>query len=123
MNQLSARFAPPLFRMLLGGTAAQRDIFSMADHNKQARTDELLAAYMRPHIVASELWLRMRRFFHWQLDCELNLETLAWFPLRIVLIEFFQYLHAVKLLLGSFLADNVEIIDFTKSFSVFLLVF
>jgi 2-hydroxymuconate-semialdehyde hydrolase len=66
----------PFLRALLGATAAQRDIFSIAVHNKQALTDEVLAAYVRPHIATPERWLRLRRFFHWQLDREHNLETL-----------------------------------------------
>jgi hypothetical protein len=66
----------PFLRALLGIRAAQRDIFSIAVHNKQALTDEVLAAYVRPHIATPERWLRLRRFFHWQLDREHNLETL-----------------------------------------------
>ncbi len=66
----------PLFRAMIGFTAVQRHVFSIAVHNKHALTDEALAAYMRPHISSPERWCRLRRFFRWQLDREHNLETL-----------------------------------------------
>ncbi len=66
----------PLFRVMIGFTAIQRHVFSIAVHNKQSLTDEALAAYMRPHIASPERWYRLRRFFRWQLDREHNLETL-----------------------------------------------
>lgn len=66
----------PLFRAMIGFTAAQREVFSIAVHNQQALTDEVLAAYVRPHIATPERWLRLRRFFTWQLDREHNLETM-----------------------------------------------
>ena len=65
-----------LFRTMLGFTAVQRDVFSIAVHNKNVLTDEVLAAYVRPHIASPERWLRLRQFFVWQLDREHNLETL-----------------------------------------------
>jgi len=67
----------PLFRAMTGFTPIQRHVFSIAVHNKQALTDEALAAYMRPHIASPERWYRLRRFFRWQLDREHNLETLC----------------------------------------------
>ena len=66
----------PVFRAALGFTPIQRDVFSIAVHNKQVLTDEVLAAWIRPHLASPTRWLRLRQFFRWQLDREHNLETL-----------------------------------------------
>ena len=54
----------------------QREMFAIAVHDQGVLTDEVLAAYARPHIATAERWLPLRRFFRWQLDRDHNLETL-----------------------------------------------
>ena len=66
----------PVLRLALAFTPVQRDIFSIAVHDPAVLTDEVLAAYVRPHISSPERWLRLRRFFRWQLDRDHNRETL-----------------------------------------------
>jgi pimeloyl-ACP methyl ester carboxylesterase len=66
----------PLLRLALGFTWVRREIFAIAVHERDVLTDDVLAAYVRPHIASPERWLRLRRFFRWQLDRDHNLETL-----------------------------------------------
>jgi pimeloyl-ACP methyl ester carboxylesterase len=66
----------PVFRLALGFTPVQREVFSIAVHRPTVLTDEDLAAYVRPHTSSPGRWLRLRRFFRWQLDREHNRETL-----------------------------------------------
>src|SRR5262249_59651825 len=61
-----------------GARCTIRSLFGFLSvvHNKQVLTDEVLAAWNRPHIASPTRWLRLRQFFRWQLDRENNLETL-----------------------------------------------
>ncbi len=76
LEAITSSIISPVFRTAIGFTVIQREVFSIAVHNKQVLTDEVLAAWIRPHIASSTRWLRLRQFFHWQLDREHNLETL-----------------------------------------------
>ncbi|MBI3651588.1 MAG: alpha/beta hydrolase [Acidobacteria bacterium] len=76
LKSITNSIRSPVFRTAIGFTAVQRDVFSVAVHNQKVLTDEVLAAYVRPHIASSTRWLRLRQFYHWQLDREHNLETL-----------------------------------------------
>jgi pimeloyl-ACP methyl ester carboxylesterase len=66
----------PLLRLAMGITPIQREMFAIAVHDQGVLSDEVLAAYARPHVATPERWLRLRRFFRWQLDRDHNLETL-----------------------------------------------
>lgn len=66
----------PLFRLAMGHTFFQREVFGIAVHDERVLSDEVLAAYTRPHIASPERWRRLRRFFRWQLDRDHNRETL-----------------------------------------------
>jgi pimeloyl-ACP methyl ester carboxylesterase len=76
LHWIVSRVRSPFLRLALGFAPVQREIFSIAVHNQDVLSDDVLAAYVRPHIATPERWLRLRRFFHWQLDREHNLETL-----------------------------------------------
>jgi pimeloyl-ACP methyl ester carboxylesterase len=66
----------PLFRLALGSTWVQHEVFSIAVHRKEAFTDEVLNAYTRALIATPERWARLQRFFTWQLDREHNKVTM-----------------------------------------------
>jgi pimeloyl-ACP methyl ester carboxylesterase len=66
----------PVLRLAFGAPAVQRQLFRMAVYDSKTLTDQVLAAYVRPHIASPARWARLRRFFGWQLDREHNLETL-----------------------------------------------
>jgi pimeloyl-ACP methyl ester carboxylesterase len=76
LEQITSPILSPVYRTAIGFTAVQRKVFSIAVHNRQVLADDVLAAWMRPHIASPTRWLRLRQFFHWQLDREHNLETL-----------------------------------------------
>ncbi len=66
----------PLFRIALGYTWVQREVFGVAVHRPEAFSDEVLYAYTRALIATPARWERLQRFFRWQLDPEHNLETM-----------------------------------------------
>ncbi|MFQ5477888.1 MAG: alpha/beta fold hydrolase [Candidatus Krumholzibacteriia bacterium] len=66
----------PLFRFALQFTPIQQEVFSIAVHRKEAFTDDVVAAYVRPHISTPARWQRFVRFFRWQLDPDNNMETM-----------------------------------------------
>ena len=66
----------PLFRLLLGPSAAQRWVYRIAVQNPAVLDDEVLTAFVRPNMATPERWLRLRRFLSWQLDRDHNLETM-----------------------------------------------
>jgi pimeloyl-ACP methyl ester carboxylesterase len=66
----------PLFRLAIGVRPIQRWIYRIAVADQKTLTDEVLAAFVRPHISSGKRWTRLRRFLRWQLDREHNLETL-----------------------------------------------
>lgn len=54
----------------------RREVFSIAANRREALTDDVLEAFLRPHISTPARWQRLRRFFRWQLDPEHNAETM-----------------------------------------------
>jgi len=73
VNPLTA----PLFRLALGSSWVQHEVFAIAHHDP-ARTmsDANLAAYLRASLSTPGRSARFRRFFHWQLDPAHNRVTL-----------------------------------------------
>jgi pimeloyl-ACP methyl ester carboxylesterase len=76
LEAITSPVISPVFSTAIGFTAVQRDVFSIAVHNKQVLTDEVLAAWARPYVASSTRWLRLQRFFNWKLDREHDPETL-----------------------------------------------
>lgn len=64
VNPLSS----PLVWALLHSRLARRRIFAIAAHRGEVLSDEVLGAFVDPHIATPERWQRLRRFFAWQLD-------------------------------------------------------
>lgn len=67
----------PLFKIALGFKPIQRECFSIAAHDPDSFTDEMLDAFTRPHIASAARWARLRRFFCWQLDSDHNAVTMG----------------------------------------------
>ena len=65
-----------LVRFAFSFRALQRTAFRSAVTNPQTLSDEVLQAFLRPHISTALRWQRLRRFFQGQLDPENNRETL-----------------------------------------------
>jgi len=68
-------FASPIFWALLHLRAFRRHVFSIAAHRQEVLTDDVLQAFVRPHVSTPARWQRLRRFFRWQLDREHNQVT------------------------------------------------
>jgi len=68
-------FTSPLFRLAISFNFIQKWIYRIAVVDVNMLTDELLHAFVRPHIASPRRWARLRRFFRWQLDRNHNLET------------------------------------------------
>lgn len=66
----------PIFRYAMQFPIVQQDIFSVAVHNKEAFTDEVVGAYARAHTATPARWQRLVQFFRWQLDPEHNRVTM-----------------------------------------------
>ena len=66
----------PIFWAALHFGFVRREVFSIAAHRQEVLTDDVLRAFIRPHISKPERWQRLRRFFRWQLDPEHNAETM-----------------------------------------------
>ncbi len=62
----------PIVWALLQLPAFRRHIFSIAAHRKEALTEDVLQAFVRPHVSTPARWQRLRRFLRWQLDPEHN---------------------------------------------------
>lgn len=58
----------PLVWALLHSRRVRRRLFAIAAHRRAVLTDEVLEAFVRPHIATAARWQRLRRFFAWQLD-------------------------------------------------------
>lgn len=58
----------PLVWATLHSRRARRRIFAIAAHRREALGDEVLEAFVHPHISTPARWQRLRRFFAWQLD-------------------------------------------------------
>jgi hypothetical protein len=58
----------PVIFALLHSRHVRRRLFAIAAHRRQALTDEVLEAFVAPHIATAARWQRLRRFFAWQLD-------------------------------------------------------
>jgi len=65
----------PIFWALLHLRPVRRYVFSIAAHRQEVLTDDVLKAFLRPHISTGSRWQRLRRFFRWQLDREHNQVT------------------------------------------------
>lgn len=61
-------FTSPIIWALLHCRYVRRRIFAIAAHRQEVLTDEILAAFVEPHIATPARWQRLRRFFAWQLD-------------------------------------------------------
>ena len=70
----------PLVWALLHSREVRRRLFAIAAHRRGVLTDELLAAFVDPHIATPARWQRLRRFFTWQLDPEHRRATLDAVP-------------------------------------------
>lgn len=70
----------PVFWALLHLRPVRNDIFSIAAHRREALTDDVLKAFVRPHISTGSRWQRLRRFFRWQLDRDHNQLTMRAVP-------------------------------------------
>ena len=66
----------PVFWAALHLRFVRREVFSIAAHRQEVLTDDVLRAFVRPHISKPARWQRLRRFFRWQLDPEHNAETM-----------------------------------------------
>ena len=66
----------PIFWAALHLGFVRREVFSIAAHRQEVLTDDVLKAFVRPHISKPARWQRLRRFFRWQLDPEHNAETM-----------------------------------------------
>lgn len=58
----------PLVWVVLHSRRVRRRIFAIAAHRQAALTDDVLDAFVQPHIATPARWQRLRRFFAWQLD-------------------------------------------------------
>lgn len=58
----------PLIWAALHSRRVRRRIFAIAAHRHEVLTDEVLQAFVDPHIATPARWQRLRRFFAWQLD-------------------------------------------------------
>jgi len=58
----------PLIWAVLHSRWVRRRLFSIAAHRREVLTDEVLEAFVSPHIATPARWQRLRRFFAWQLD-------------------------------------------------------
>ena len=58
----------PLVWALLHSRWVRRRLFAIAAHRREALTDEVLDAFVEPHIATPMRWQRLRCFFAWQLD-------------------------------------------------------
>ena len=65
-----------LIRLALGFRPVQRRIFRSAVVDPATLTDEVLYAFLRPHLASPARWQRLRRFFRYQLDPHNNRQTL-----------------------------------------------
>jgi pimeloyl-ACP methyl ester carboxylesterase len=65
-----------LVRFALGFRSVQRAVFRSAVVHTQTLSDEVLQAFLRPHIATLARWQRLQRFFQGQLDPDNNRETL-----------------------------------------------
>lgn len=65
----------PIFWAALHLGPVRREVFSIAAHRQEVLTDDVLKAFLRPHISTGRRWQRLRRFFRWQLDREHNQVT------------------------------------------------
>lgn len=65
----------PIFWALLHLKGVRRYVFSIAAHRQEVLTDDVLDAFVRPHVSTPARWQRLRRFFRWQLDREHNQVT------------------------------------------------
>lgn len=66
----------PIFWGLLQLRAFRQHVFSIAAHRQEVLTDDVLKAFIRPHVSTPARWQRLRRFFRWQLDREHNQVTM-----------------------------------------------
>lgn len=66
----------PIFWALLHLRPIRHYVFSIAAHRQEVLTDDVLKAFLRPHISTGSRWQRLRRFFRWQLDREHNQVTM-----------------------------------------------
>ncbi len=71
VNGLTTR----LIYLALKSRWIQRDIFRIAVANPAVLTDEILDAFLRPHMATSQRWQRLRRFYRMQIEIENRLET------------------------------------------------
>ena len=69
-------FTSPLFRIAIAIRPIQRWLYRIAVADRNILTDDVLSAFVRPHIASGRRWTRLRRFFRWQLDRDHNRETL-----------------------------------------------
>jgi pimeloyl-ACP methyl ester carboxylesterase len=58
----------PVVWALLHSRRVRRRLFAIAAHRREGLTDEVLEAFVEPHIATAARWQRLRRFFAWQLD-------------------------------------------------------
>ena len=58
----------PVVWALLHSCSVRRRLFAIAAHRGEVLTDEVLEAFVAPHIATPARWQRLRRFFAWQLD-------------------------------------------------------
>ena len=72
MNPVSG----PFFRLAFALEPVQREAYSSAVHAPDHLTDTMLTAFTAPQLSTSERYARLRRFFHWQLNRQHNLETM-----------------------------------------------
>lgn len=70
----------PLFWALLHSRHVRRRLFAIAAHRRAVLTDEVLDAFVQPHIATPARWQRLRRFFVWQLDPEHRRTTMDVVP-------------------------------------------
>ncbi len=82
----------PVFWALLHLRPIRRHVFSIAAHRQEVLTDDVLKAFLRPHISTGRRWQRLRRFFRWQLDREHNQVTMR-------AIEWMRKFHTPTLIL------------------------
>lgn len=60
----------PLIYALLHSRGVRRRLFAIAAHRRDVLSDEVLNAFVQPHIATPARWQRLRRFFAWQLDAD-----------------------------------------------------
>lgn len=76
VNPLSSPFVYTALKF----EAVQKKIFSIAVHDPNTLTPEILVEWTTTHTASPARWQRLRRFFAWQLDPEHNRVPLAAVP-------------------------------------------